>query len=79
MKKEKIGVTYTDDDPVEITLGIWESCDNYVPFIRLVTGNADRVYQCLTCKANHKQHINGKITFKYLDDLYTIKNAGSLK
>ena len=79
MKKEKIGVTYSDDDPVEITLGICESCDNYVTFIRLVTGNADRVYQCLTCKANHKQHINGKITFKYLDDLYTIKNAGSLK
>ena len=79
MKKEKIGVTYSDDDPVEITLGICESCDNYVPFISLVTGNADRVYQCLPCKANHKQHINGKITFKYLDDLYTIKNAGSLK
>ena len=79
MKKEKIGVTYSDDDPVEITLGICESCDNYVPFIRLVTGNADRVYQCLTCKANHKQHINVKITFKYLDDLYTIRNAGSLK
>ena len=49
-------MTYSDEDPVEITLGICESCDNYVPFVRLVTGKDDRVYQCLTCKARHTQH-----------------------
>jgi len=70
-------VTYTDDDPVEITLGICDQCDNYVPFIRLVTGNEDRVFQCLSCKSKHKQLVNGKITFKYLDELYNIKNAGN--
>jgi hypothetical protein len=42
-----------------------------------VTGKDDRVYQCLTCKARHTQHVNGKITFKYLEELYSIKNAGS--
>ena len=70
-------MTYTDDDPVEITLGICDQCDNYVPFIRLVTGNEDRVFQCLSCKSKHKQLVNGKITFKYLDELYNIKNAGN--
>ena len=72
-------MTYTDDDPVEITLGICDRCDNYVPFIRLVTGNEDRVFQCLSCKSKHKQLVNGKITFKYLDELYNIKNAGGRK
>jgi hypothetical protein len=47
-----------------------------VPFLRLVTGNEDRVYQCLTCKTKHKQYVNGKVTFRYLDELYSIKNAG---
>ena len=69
-------MTYTDHDPVEITLGICDRCDNYVPFIRLVTDNEDRVFQCLSCKAKHKQLVNGKITFKYLDELYNIRNAG---
>jgi len=72
-------VTYTDDDPVEITLGICDQCDNYVPFIRLVTGNEERVFQCLSCKSKHKQLVNGKITFKYLDELYNIRNAGGRK
>ena len=71
--------TYDERSPVEITLGICESCDNYVPFLRLVTGNEDRVYQCLTCKTKHKQHVNGKVTFRYLDELYSIKNAGGRK
>ena len=79
MKKEIVGVTYNDDSPAEITLGICEYCDNYVPFLRVVTGDDRLVYKCLTCKAKHVQHINGKITFKYLDELYTIKNAGGKK
>jgi len=70
-------VTYNEDSPVEITLGICESCDNYVPFLRVVTGDERLVYKCLTCKKKHVQHVNGKITFKYLDELYTIKNVGS--
>ena len=68
---------YTDTDPVEITLGICESCDNYVPFLRVVTNDERLVYKCLTCKTRHIQHVNGKITFKYLDELYNVKDAGS--
>ena len=66
-------MTYTDKDPVEITLGVCEGCNAYVPFIRLVTGDEKRLDQCLTCKARHTQHINGKVTFNYLEDGYTIK------
>ena len=73
MKKEKTGVTYTDKDPVEITLGVCESCSQYVPFIRLVRKDNLRVYQCMTCKARHTQHVNGKVTFNYMEDGYSIK------
>ena len=73
MKKETIGVTYTEKDPVEITLGICDHCRTYVPFIRLVTKDEKRIYQCMTCKSRHTQHINGKIVFNYLEDSYTIK------
>jgi protein-arginine kinase activator protein McsA len=67
-------VTYSNKDPVEITLGVCEQCSAYVPFIRLITGNeTSRVYQCLTCKANHTQYMNGKVVFNYLEDAYTIK------
>ena len=64
---------YTYDDPVEITLGICEKCENYVTFIRLVIPDDRRVYQCMTCKAKHTQHINGKVTFNYVDEIYKLK------
>lgn len=64
---------YTYDDPVEITLGICEKCENYVPFIRLVIPDDRRIYQCMTCKAKHTQHINGKVTFNYVDEIYKLK------
>ena len=73
MKREIIGVTYTKDDPVEIILGVCDHCSSYVPFIRLITKNEKRIYQCMTCKAKHTQHVNGKVTFNYLEDGYTIK------
>jgi len=73
MKKETIGVTYTNKDPVEITLGVCDTCTAYVPFIRLITKNDKRIYQCMTCKSKHIQHVNGKVVFNYLEDVYTIK------
>jgi hypothetical protein len=66
-------VTYTKDDPLEITLGVCEGCNSYVPFVRLVTKEEKRVYQCMTCKTKHTQHINGKVVFNFLEDAYTIK------
>ena len=32
----------------------------------------------MTCKAKHTQHVNGKVTFNYLDESYVLKetNAG---
>ena len=56
MRREIVGVTYTDKDPVEITLGICEKCENYVPFIRLVVPEDKKVFQCMTCKTKHEQH-----------------------
>ena len=64
---------YTNKDPIEITLGVCDSCNSYVPFIRLVTKDEKRVYQCMTCKTRHTQHVNGKVVFNYLEDAYTIK------
>ena len=66
-------MTYTNKDPVEIVLGVCEKCENYVPFIRLVVPNNKKVFQCLTCKGKHEQHINGKITFEYIDEVYKLK------
>ena len=62
-------MTYTNKDPIEITLGVCDACDAYVPFIRLVTKDEKRVYQCMTCKSKHTQHVNGKVTFNYLDKI----------
>ncbi len=64
-------MTYSNDSPVEITLGVCDQCENYVPFVRLVA--EERVYQCLTCKTKHVQHVNGKVTFNYLEDSYVFK------
>ena len=71
-------MTYNNDSPVEITLGVCDNCSSYVPFIRLVTEDDKRIYQCMTCKAKHTQHVNGKVTFNYLDESYVFKetNAG---
>ena len=66
-------MTYSNDSPVEITLGVCEKCEMYVPFIRLVSKEEERVYQCMTCKTKHKQHVNGKVTFNYLEDSYIFK------
>ena len=66
-------MTYSDKDPVEVTLGVCEHCNNYVPFVRLITENETRVYQCMTCKTKHVQHVNGKVVFNFLEDAYTLK------
>jgi len=64
---------YTKDDPVEVTLGVCEHCNSYVPFMRLITDTSARVYQCMTCKSKHTQHINGKVVFNYLEDSLNIR------
>ena len=66
-------MTYTKDDPVEVTLGVCEHCNSYVPFMRLITDTNSRVYQCMTCKSKHIQHVNGKVVFNYLEDALSIK------
>jgi len=66
-------VPYSKEDPVEIILGVCDHCNSYVPFIRLVTKEDQRVYQCMTCKAKHKQYVNGKVTFNYLEEGFSIK------
>ena len=52
---------------------VCEHCNNYVPFVRLITENETRVYQCMTCKTKHVQHVNGKVVFNFLEDAYTLK------
>ena len=64
---------YSKEDPVEIILGVCDHCNSYVPFIRLVTKEDQRVYQCMTCKSKHKQYVNGKVTFNYLEEGFSIK------
>ena len=66
-------MTYTEKDPVEITLGVCQGCELYVPFIRLITKTDKRIYQCMSCKTRHTQHINGKVSFNYLEESYVIK------
>ena len=66
-------MTYTKDDPVEITLGVCEHCNSYVPFMRLITDTNSRIYQCMTCKSRHTQHINGRVVFTFLEDAFTLK------
>ena len=55
-------MTYNNDSPVEITLGVCDNCSSYVPFVRLVTEDDKRIYQCMTCKAKHTQHIKTKVS-----------------
>ena len=38
----------------------------------LISGDK-RIYQCMTCKRKHTQHVNGKVIFNYLEDVYTLK------
>ena len=60
------------DDHLEIILGICDKCSEYVPFIR-VKEDPGRVYKCLTCKTKHKQYVNGKVVFNFLEDPWIIK------
>ena len=64
---------YGNDSPVEITLGVCDNCENYGPFVRLVTEEDERIYQCMSCKTKHQQHVNGKVTFNYLDEGFLFK------
>jgi hypothetical protein len=63
---------YDKDDLAEITLGVCDGCNNYVPFIRLSEKRDSRVFKCLSCGHQYKQLINGKIQFMHLDEIYKI-------
>ena len=56
----------------EITLGVCDGCDNYVPFIRMSDIKDARVFKCLSCNHQYKQLVNGKIQFVHLDEIYTL-------
>ena len=47
----------------EITLGVCDGCDNYVPFIRMSDIKEARVFKCLSCNHQYRQLVNGKIQF----------------
>ena len=65
-------MTSSKDDLAEITLGVCDGCNNYVPFIRLSNRKDARVFKCLSCGHKYKQLVNGKIQFVYLDEIYKI-------
>ena len=65
-------MTSSRDDLAEITLGVCDGCNNYVPFIRLSERNDARVFKCLSCNHEYKQLVNGKIQFVHLDEIYKL-------
>ena len=65
-------MTSSKDDSAEITLGVCDGCNNYVPFIRLSNRKDARVVKCLSCGQKYEQLVNGKIKFVYLDEIYKI-------
>ena len=77
MRRGVVGVTYTEDSLAEITLGVCDNCDSYVPFIR-IPAKEKRIYQCLSCKHKYVQKVNGKIVFAHLDEIYKMLKSDSL-
>jgi len=65
-------VTSNNETAAEITLGVCDGCDNYVPFIRLSDRKDARVFKCLSCNHQYKQLVNGKIQFVHLDEIYKL-------
>jgi len=70
MKKETVGVT--SNDKTEITLGVCDGYNNYVPFVRLRDRKNSRTFRCLSCKHEYIQLVNGKIQFMYIDEIYKL-------
>ena len=73
MKRGVVGVTYTENSPAEITLGICDNCDSYVPFIRVPDKKERKVYECLSCKHKYVQHLNCKVVFEKFDEMYRLR------
>ena len=65
-------MTSSKDDLAEITLGVCDGCNNYVPFIRLSDRKDSRVFKWLSCGHKYKQLVNGKIQFVHLDEIYKL-------
>ena len=65
-------MTSSKEPIAEITLGVCDGCDNYVPFIRLSEKKDSRVFKCLSCGHQYKQLVNGKIQFVHLDEIYKL-------
>ena len=72
MKKEIAGVTSDNEDMAEITLGVCDGCNNYVPFIRLSHRKDARVFKCLSCNHEYRQLVNGKVQFVHLDETFKL-------
>ena len=70
MKKETVGVT--SNDKTEITLGVCDGCNNYVPFVRLRDRKNSRTFKCLSCKHEYVQLVNGKIQFMHIEEGYKL-------
>mgnify|MGYP003135127058 FL=1 len=62
----------SSDDTAEITLGVCDSCCNYVPFIRLSNIKKTKVFKCLSCSHEYVQLINGKVQFVHLDETFKV-------
>ena len=65
-------MTSSRDDLAEITLGVCDGGNNYVPFIRLADRKDARVFKCVSCGHQYKQLVNGKIQFVHLDEIYKL-------
>jgi RNA polymerase-binding transcription factor DksA len=61
-----------DNPTTEITLGVCDNCENYVPFIRLNERKDARVFKCLSCNHQYEQLVNGKVQFLHLDEIYKL-------
>jgi len=61
-----------DNPTTEITLGVCDNCENYVPFIRLNERKDPRVFKCLSCNHQYEQLVNGKVQFLHLDEIYKL-------
>jgi len=61
-----------DNPTTEITLGVCDNCENYVPFIRLNERKDAKVFKCLSCNHQYEQLVNGKVQFLHLDEIYKL-------
>ena len=54
----------------ELALGKCPHCETVTTFIPTKKLN---IYICDYCESKVRQHVNGKVIFNYLEDVYTLK------